>query len=459
MKKHYGFIKIIAFLFSVLLSFPYIFCVSVQAKEAFPDTSGAKFIYLYSFEANEVIFSKGEELERIAPASTTKIMSGLLAINRLNGRLDEYVTITDEMLKGVEGFSLDLKMGDMLKIEDLLYCLICGGGNDAAVIIANICSGSTEGFVDEMNALALEYGMQNTVYTNPTGIDDSQMYTCLNDTVILSKKAIENEYFLKMAGASNYSFQSKDSQSVRTISNRNALISAFSAIGYQNKKVKGLNAGMTERGGYCVSAYATDGQDSYLCIVMGGKQDSKGEITSYTITNNLLKYMFDGFTYTMIAQKGDVIGKLIVELALPIGGNEAVYVNCVLGNDIYALAPKNIDYKKELTYKTFYHTDPLIAPVYENTVVGGVDIYYQESYIASERLLVTDNIDDSRLLTVLDKMKKITLSRKVLIFLIILIPSLIMYLYLAFWRKKIKRRKALKNQLKKRFIHSNTNKK
>ncbi len=444
MEKLLRFKKLIAFLCSVLVLFPCIFCVSVNAKEAFPDTSGANYIYLYNFDGDKVVYRKGSNTAKIMPASTVKIMSGLLAIDRLGDRLDEYVTLSDDMLKGVEGFSVGLKAGDNVKIEDLLYCLICGGGNDAAIAIANICSGSVDSFVSEMNTLALKYGMQSTKYLNPTGIDDPQMYTCLNDVVILSKIAIQNELFIKISSTSNYSFSKGNSGEIKNIANRNALISSFSAMGYQNKNVKGLNAGMTDNGGYCVSAYATDGQDTYLCIVMGGRELSNGKISSYSIANGLLEHMFENFTYTQIAKKGDVVDAISVKLALPTNGTEAVYVDCQLENDIYAFAPKNINYKNELTYKTYFHSDSLTAPVYENTVVGGVDIYYEDTYLASARLLTKDSAPSSKLLTVLNKMKSFTLSRTVLIFVILLIPSLSVYFYFTVWKRKLKNRKALR---------------
>ena len=436
--------KAIALFCSFLIILSCFFCVSVNAKDVFPDTSGANYVYLYNFDGDKTIYHKGSDTAKISPASTVKMMSGLLAIELLEGRLDEYVTLTSDMLMGVEGFSVGLKAGDILKIEDLLYCLICGGGNDAAVAIANICSSSVDSFVSEMNALAIEYGMQGTKYANPTGIDDSQMYTCLNDVVTLSKIAIQSELFLKISSTASYSFLKENSNEIKNIANRNALISSFSAIGYQNKSVRGLNAGMTENGGYCVSAYATDGQDTYLCVVMGGRELSNGKIGSYSIANSLLEHMFENYTYTQIASKGDVIGSISVELALPTNGTDAVYVDCQLENDIYAFAPKNINYKNKLTYKTYFHSNALRAPVYENTVVGGVDIYYEDTYLASARILTKDGAESSKLLTVLDKMKGFTLSRPVLLFIILLIPALLLYFYFKVWKRKLNRRKALR---------------
>ena len=352
MKKHYLFKVIVAFFSSLFFLFHIFSSVAVASVESFPEITGASHAYVYNFESNKVVFSKGAGDVKIAPASTVKIMSGLVALEYLSDRQDEYVTLTKEMLQGVEGYTVNLSYGETLKIKDLLYGLICGGGNDAAIAIAVICAGSVEEFVNKMNDTAAAFGMKDTFYTNPTGIDDPKMRTTLNDTVIISKKAIDNELFVKMSSANSHSYTLKNSGETRTVANRNGLISSYSAIGYQNKKVKGLNAGMTDAGGYCVSAYAESGQDSYLCIIMGGIETSSGKIMSYTNANLLLSYYFSNYTYTKIAEKNDSVGEITVELALPTNGGQAVVVDCIIENDIYAFAPSGIDYKKDLTYKT-----------------------------------------------------------------------------------------------------------
>lgn len=446
MKKLKRFKIIIAFLCFIAVIITCFGTTLVNATGSFPDVSGVDKVYLYNFESGKVVYSKGSQTASIAPASTVKIMSGLLAIEQLNGRLDENITVTSDMLYNVEGFTVNLKEGDILTVKDLLYCLICGGGNDAAIILAIVCSGSIESFVEQMNRTASSYGMSNTKYSNPTGIDTDGMTTTINDTVILSQKAIENELFVEISSTRSYTYKLGGSSETRTVVNRNPLISNFSASGYQNKNVKGLNAGMTDNGGYCVSAYASNGKDSYLCIIMGGTLTMNGRITSYSVANSLLSHVFKNYTYTKIAEKGSIIGALTVDLALPVNGSQAVTVNCVLENDVYGYAPCNIDYKRDLTYKTYYHSDPLTAPVNKNTIVGGVDIYYQNEYIATARLITDSDVVESDLLIALDKMKSITLSRPVFIFLVLAILLILLYLYLTVWKSKLRKRRAIENE-------------
>ena len=425
MKKLSVLLKMTAFfLFSVFLISAILITPSADVKVdglSFPSVSGAKCIYLYNYESDSVVYSNGcSEREKIAPASTVKIMTGLLAIEMLEGRFDEQVVLSEELLVDIEGYTVKFEKDTVVTVRDLLYGLICGGGNDAAVILARVCSGSVSAFVDQMNSKAQEWGCDDTVYANPTGIDDPSMTTSLKDTVTISKKAVESADFMTMCSAQSYKYSPVNSEAVKTIPNRNAMISSYSAVGYKNSKVKGLNAGMTDRGGYCVSTYATDGNSSYLCIVMGAVELSDGTLLSYEISNSLLNHAFENYSYELIAKKGDIIGSLGVDFALPKGGQDEMTVDCILTEDIYAYAPKNVDYKQALTYKTFFYEERLTAPVCAGTEVGGVDIYYGDALIASGRLVTNEDVQESELLISLHNMKAFLTSRIVIIFLILI---------------------------------------
>lgn len=430
--------KIVAF-FLILVTFCSslsLFAFAEGKRPPFPDTSGASYIYLYNYQSNNIIFSKGALEKRIAPASTVKLMSGYLALKHLADRLDEKITVTDAMLSGVEGFTVGIKPGDILSISDILYSLICGSGNDAAHIVAHLCSGDVNGFVSEMNETALLLGMSNTHYTNPTGLDDSNSYTTVADTAIISKLNAESALFMKLSTTGKYTYIPENSDTERNVYNRNALHSTFYASGYKSNTLQGLNAGSTDKGGYCVVAYTNDGQNSYLCIVMGGQQYSNDNIASYRIVNALTTYYLDNYSYVKIAEKGDIIAERPIELALPTNGYDSVYISAMLDADIYAYAPKNIDYSKELTYKAYFHSDKLTAPVAQGAILGGVDIYFNDEYLASGKLLAETNIQESKLLVFLASMKSAIISRTSIIFVLLILPSVITFLYLTEWRKQ-----------------------
>ena len=127
------------------------------------------------------------------PGSSVKMMTGLIACEMLGTRLDEVVEITDELIKGAQGWNIKLKAGMRVTVKDLLYGVLCGCGNDATTAIATLCSGGVNSFVEYMNIKAESLGMKNTHFTNPTGIDDSLMYSTLSDIMIIAKEVCKNQ--------------------------------------------------------------------------------------------------------------------------------------------------------------------------------------------------------------------------------------------------------------------------
>lgn len=136
--------------------------------------------------------------EKSRIASITKIMTAILAIE--SGELDEMVTVSANAA-GTEGSSLFLKEGEKIKLKDLVYGLMLRSGNDAAVAIAEKVGGSLDGFVWLMNQKAEEIGMQDTHFSNPHGLDNTENhYSTAYDMAILTRYAMQNETYVKIAG-------------------------------------------------------------------------------------------------------------------------------------------------------------------------------------------------------------------------------------------------------------------
>ena len=249
----------------------------------------ARAIYLYSTNANKVLFSTGDnEIMDVGPIA--KVMTGLIACETLSDRLHTPVNITTQMVNGVSGNSMQLKDGMTLEIEDLLFGTICGGNNDAAQAIAMICESNISAFVQRMNAYASELGMTNTHFSNPTGLDDTPSQTTISDVAKLVKKASKNELYMKISSA-----KSRKISDEITVLNRNALISQFSDQRYYNKNAKGIIAGSTNSSGYTVATYADNGNTSYICIVMGAVAEAD-HTYSYYIANKLIDFAFNNFS-------------------------------------------------------------------------------------------------------------------------------------------------------------------
>ena len=395
---------------------------SMSVKSDFENMAEA--IYFYNYESGTVLSSKGEN-KILFPASTTKIMTGLIACEQLIHRTEEFVEITEEMLVGASGVSMGLKVGMRVQIKDLLYGMICGGGNDAALSLAVICCGSIDNFVNEMNLYASSIDMSSTFYKNPTGLDVNGAQTTAFDVFLLSKKAAQNDLYREISSAKNYAFK-KDNGEETVIYNRNALISHFTATQYLNENVKGLNAGSTDRGGYVVSAYVEKNGTEYLCIVMGA-QKSDGEIYSYKIANDLLSKAFKEFSVRKVISAGEFISERDVQYAL--SSKADVKVDCILAENVFAYLPQKVDLKKDLEYRVFFHDNILKAPVNKGDVVGGLNIYLDGELIGSSKLISDKSVDGNSFLIFMDLMKDFFLSRYFLIFIVTFIPSIFVFVY------------------------------
>ena len=204
-----------------------VFSLPSFAVAELPDMSGAKSVYLYNVEQKRTMAEKDASLS-VYPASTTKIMTGLVALDHLSSRLAENVTVTEEMLKGVSGNNIKLKAGERVTVLDLLYATLLGGANDSAAVLAYIVSGSTEGFVELMNKKAEALGALDTHYTNVSGMHDPAMVTTAYDTFLIAKAASENSIFAQITSESKYQMPGTNISDERNIYNKNYLISRYS---------------------------------------------------------------------------------------------------------------------------------------------------------------------------------------------------------------------------------------
>lgn len=404
--------------------------LSISAKEDSllepPDTAMAKAAYLYNFESDRAIVNQNP-LIRISPASTVKIATGLLAIEHLSDRLDEIITVEPHMLLPTGGTVIGLRAGDRLSIRDLLYASLCGGYNDATNILACLVSGSVTAFVQQLNDRVMTWGCQETHYTNPTGMDESDMYTILDDVIVLSKRAIQTPLYMTVTSAISYSFSLQNREETMLIYNRNALISPYYYQGCQSKYAKGLIAGMTDGGGYCVATYAEYAGSRYLCIVMGALGNSQGIPNSFALAYRLLQYAYLNCVYIPIANAGDVICEATVRLALPKDKEGVATVPCVLRNDLHALLPKDTT-AEDLSFRSYLHQDVLEAPVKAGQVLGGVDVYYGDTWVCHAKLVAAEEVQPNTILITLDNMKQVFFSRAGIISVIAFVLLTALYL-------------------------------
>lgn len=251
-------------------------CVAANdvSIEGFEGDSTLHASALFDLNDSRVAFASKIH-DRIYPASTTKILAALVAIN--NSNLDDVVTVSQSAAAG--SFAIDaqvcgLQAGDTLTMEALLYGLLLHSGNDNAVAIAEYVSGSAESFADMMNAQAASLMATNTHFVTPNGLHDSEHYTTAYDLYLIFNECIKNQSFVDIISASSYTANITGADgSVRQLTwEPTSFYARGEAALPQGASVIGGKTGYTGEAGNCLILLDKDaGGSPYISIVMGAE--------------------------------------------------------------------------------------------------------------------------------------------------------------------------------------------
>ncbi|MBR6709850.1 MAG: D-alanyl-D-alanine carboxypeptidase [Clostridia bacterium] len=388
-----------------------------------PAVEHAQGVYLYNLEHDMTIFSHRAE-EKIYPASTVKIMTGLVAVEALAGRMEEKVTVTAEMLKGVTGNNIALKAGEIVTIGDMLYAGLCGSANDACAVLAHVTAGSLAGFVTMMNEKAAALGAASTHYTNASGMHNKEMVTTTADTARIALAAAELPLYMEITSAAKYVMPATNISAERNIHNRNYLIARNKEVAYYYAAARGMNAGSTNEGGYCVVTTAERNGLTYLCVVMGA-EEVDGKLMSYTLARELLNWVFDAYGYVEVLDTDRMVCEVPVTLS-----DKVDYVTLMPEAGITRYLPTDLNFETDLTYSYKVTSASLAAPVEEGQVAGFITVSRGEELLGTVNLVTKNAVERSEFLYVMEQIKSFTRSRFFIATLIAAVVLTVLYVLL-----------------------------
>ena len=233
------------------------------------DMSTVGAAMLLDLRTSQVLYAKSAQ-ERIHPASVTKIMTALVALE--NGNLESTLTATDTVLiKDAGAVLCGLKSGDTMTLDQALRILLIYSANDVAMLIAENIGGSVEHFLEMMNQKAHELGATNTNFANPHGLTDINHYTTAYDLYLIFKEAIKNETFNEIIHMTGYQTTYYDKNGKAKEFNRQTsnLYLKGDRKAPENVTVIGGKTGTTNAAGYCLILLSRDESGSpYISIVM-----------------------------------------------------------------------------------------------------------------------------------------------------------------------------------------------
>ena len=374
-----------------------------------PVVEGAAAYYLYNFENDKVLCEEGTDTA-LYPASTVKLMTGILAIEKFGNDLEHRISITSDMLATAGGNKLGLVAGEEVSVKDMLYATLEGGYNDAALVLACAVAGGVDEFVAQMNTKASLLGAFDTHYTNPTGLHDDAMITTAADTAKIAKCAAGMPLMVEITSSPKYVMDKTNLKDFRNIYNRNCLISKFYDTydtPYRYERATGMNAGSTGKAGSVVVATAKndDGDLTYLAIVMGAHSDENVNY-AYAGAVTLFDWAFSAWGYIDVLSEESVICEVPVSLSSAVD-----YVTLSPGKSLRVYLPTSVDTATDIEYSYTTLYDEVAAPIRKGDVAGAVTAIYKGEIMGSSDLVTTIDVERSELLYTLAQIEEFTKSR------------------------------------------------
>lgn len=256
---------------------------------------------LIDAKTGQILYEKKAH-DKLAPASTTKILTAIIAIE--SGRLDEEVTISARAA-GTPGSSMHLQIGQKILLRELVTGLMMRSGNDAAVAIAEYLAGSVEGFVAMMNSKAQEIGAYNSHFRNPHGLTAAGHYSSAFDLAWLARYAMLNPIFAETVNTRQTNIDWLDTRGRehdQNLRNTNKLL-------WMLEDADGVKTGTTGVAGPCLVSSATRDNQKLIAVVLH-------DHSRWVDSMQLLNWGFASFKLFEHANQGDVMAALPVERGL-----------------------------------------------------------------------------------------------------------------------------------------------
>lgn len=296
-----------------LLFFLWLTCPAQAEENQGPETLYARSAVLMDADSGRILFEKNGE-ERLANASTTKILTCILALEK--GEPEETVTFSEEAVRQPE-VHLGASKGEVFYLGDLLYSLMLESHNDTAVAVAEAISGSTAAFAEEMNQKAKEIGCTETHFVSPNGLDwedeDGPHETTAGDLARLLRYCIrqspKKEEFLKITRTGEKSFSNLSGTRTYSCTNHNAFLSMMDGA------LTG-KTGFTGKAGYCYTGALSDGDRTFIIALLAcGWPNNK--TYKWSDARALFSYGLSAYRYDRIELPGGFGAVSVKEGVLP----------------------------------------------------------------------------------------------------------------------------------------------
>lgn len=349
-----------------------------------PLNLSSKSAILMDVGSGQILFEKNSH-DKLPPASVTKVMTMLLAVEALDSgkiKLDDQVQISERAAE-MGGSQIFLEPGESQKVDDLLKGIAVASANDACVAMAEFIGGSEEEFVAMMNNKAKELGMNDTHFSNTNGLPVDNHYTSAHDIAIMSKELLKHDKITKYLTTWMDQIVVGKKQVTIGLANTNKMIKHYQGA-------TGVKTGFTQEAKYCLSASAKRGETHLVAATLGAPTTQE----RFKDASSLLSYGFANYESVNICAKGDTLATLTLDKA------EENKVKLVAKDDLTALIKKGES--KDFTKKIEVSENPKL-PIEKGSKLGTVNIYKGDKQVGKVDLITEKAIKKATYFQMLER--------------------------------------------------------
>lgn len=325
--------------------------------------------------------------EQMHPASLVKILTALIASEE--GNMDDIVTVSESAISSMPNDAVSAKLvtGEQIRLEDLLYCLLVGSANDAAVVIAEHISGNQNAFIQRMNEYAKSLNCTGTQFTNPHGLHNADQYTTARDVARILDAAMQNEIFRSIFTTTSHTVPATNLSEERNLGTNNSMMDTASKL-YYDARVIGGRTGVAGDGRRCIATAAESNGMLLITVVMGSETEYQEDgysairVGGYHETTALLNAGFNGYKSAQILSADQALVQCDV-----LNGDSDV----ILGSQVSvsAVLPETVS-AGDLSFR--YADNQLQAPIEKGQAVSSVQVWHQNMCVAEAELIAMNSV-------------------------------------------------------------------
>jgi D-alanyl-D-alanine carboxypeptidase (penicillin-binding protein 5/6) len=354
----------------VILLICLLFCLPTSIASSSPPNIQAQAAILIDAKTGQILYEKNSHV-RNAPASTTKVLTAIIAIE--SGRLDDEVKVSPRAAN-TAGSSMHLSTGQIISMRELVTGLLLRSGNDAAVAIAEHLAGSVENFVALMNAKAQLLEASGSHFANPHGLTAAGHYSTAFDLAWIARYALTNPIFSTIVNTKETNIEwldRKGKEHDQSLRNTNKLL-------WLLEEADGVKTGTTNQAGPCLIASATRGNQKLIAVVLH-------DHSRWYDSMQLLKYGFDSFELYEFANKDDVLG------SIPVEDGFSPILDAVV-EATASLVVSTEDYEHVTIAVNL--PEKIKAPVYQGQKIGEIVFFVRQQAVKTVNITAGQTIDE-----------------------------------------------------------------